>query len=859
MNQGHTFIFETTAIPLINALTFLMDRLPKCLAILLLFACSPSWALNIYVSPKGSDNNPGTAQKPLATIQAALQKARELRKVNSASLEEGIHIILEDGTYSITEPILINSGDAVSPTIIEAAKGAHPIISGGINVSGWKKVPIRHVGMPVDPNANMWEADLPIVNGKYFSFRQLWVNGRKATRAKSENGDTMNRILGWNKQEQTCWIPTPKFQWTDADKGMEMFIHQWWEIAILRINNMEVHGDSTKVYFEQPESKLESEHPWPPPWLSTETGNSPFVLTNSIHFLDEPGEWYADDSSQKIFYWPRPGDNFDNVNAIVPFAETLVKVKGSSIDHPVTNVHFVGISFEHTSWLRPSLQGHVPLQEGMYLTKAYKLVPKGTRQNKNLDNQAWIGRPAPAVELWYADNIVFENCRFEHLASTGLDIRSAVHDATIKGNLFKDIGGNAILMGRFSDTATETHIPWDPPDKRLLCEALHINNNLITDAGNEDWGCVGIGAGYVRNCMIENNELENLPYTGISIGWGWTAERNAMSGIRVVANHIHHYAKHNYDCAGIYTLSDQGGTIITENYIDSIYKAPYAHLPFHWFYLYTDEGTSNTILKNNWTPSQKYLQNANGPDNYWEDNGPQVNASIKTNAGLEPAYRYLQKEKTSGDVHLAINNERPILVELVTKNSNISDVHKLKTLLAEFKIDSNTVYKWQDHYAIYTNIPGIGRLQRRMQNSFPAASIKVFYDLIYEFSKQKNCPSTSVAPEWDNILLTANLVDDKKLQQEYLDYHATQFEKWPEVSQGFCNANFQQLLVYKSGRQLIIVISIPKGESLDKLNPKTTENNPRMVEWNNMMSKYQEGIEGTKKGETWVFLRKSDK
>jgi L-rhamnose mutarotase len=94
------------------------------------------------------------------------------------------------------------------------------------------------------------------------------------------------------------------------------------------------------------------------------------------------------------------------------------------------------------------------------------------------------------------------------------------------------------------------------------------------------------------------------------------------------------------------------------------------------------------------------------------------------------------------------------------------------------------------------------------------------------------------------------------MQQEYVDAHTTQFDKIPQIAEGFCNANFQQLLVFKNGRQLMLVISIPKGESLDKLNPKTTENNPQMIEWNKRMSKYQEGIEGTKKGEIWVFLKK---
>ncbi|HYJ37981.1 MAG TPA: L-rhamnose mutarotase, partial [Chitinophagaceae bacterium] len=99
------------------------------------------------------------------------------------------------------------------------------------------------------------------------------------------------------------------------------------------------------------------------------------------------------------------------------------------------------------------------------------------------------------------------------------------------------------------------------------------------------------------------------------------------------------------------------------------------------------------------------------------------------------------------------------------------------------------------------------------------------------------------------------LVNNEKLQKEYLEYHSTQFENWPEVAKGFCNANFQQLLVFKNARQLMLVISIPKGKTLDDLNPKTTDNNPRVVEWNDLMKKYQEGIEGTKPGEVWVFLK----
>ena len=130
----------------------------------------------------------------------------------------------------------------------------------------------------------------------------------------------------------------------------------------------------------------------------------------------------------------------------------------------------------------------------------------------------------------------------------------------------------------------------------------------------------------------------------------------------------------------------------------------------------------------------------------------------------------------------------------------------------------------------------------------------IYADMFYVFNRER-CDDKLEAKDWDNIVLTANLVNDAKLQREYLEYHARQFEQWPEVSKGFCNAEFQQLLVFRKGRQLMLIISIPKGKNLDELNPKTTENNPRVNDWNNLMKKYQEGINGTQPGEVWVFLK----
>jgi hypothetical protein len=118
-----------------------------------------------------------------------------------------------------------------------------------------------------------------------------------------------------------------------------------------------------------------------------------------------------------------------------------------------------------------------------------------------------------------------------------------------------------------------------------------------------------------------------------------------MRDNKVIANRITHYGRQMYDVAGIYTLSAQPGSLISRNYIDSIYKAPYAHDPEHWFYLYTDEGSSFITVRDNWCPSAKFLQNANGPGNLWQNNGPTVENSVWLAAGLEDKYKHLAKKE----------------------------------------------------------------------------------------------------------------------------------------------------------------------------------------------------------------------
>ena len=832
-------------------------RLPAFLAFLACMLCMAGYAQQpIWVSPNGSDKNDGTAAKPYATLPAALRAVREQRRLNRNTATTDYQIVLKSGTYVITDPVFLRPEDAGTPqsqTIITAAPREKPVLSGGIAITNWKPFSGKKDGLPAIAKGKVWVAELPLVNGRLFEFRQLWVNGQKAIRAKDRNGDSMNRIIRWVKADESCMIPAKNLPDLSQANGLEMLIHQWWAIAVLRVKSIIRYGDSVQLTFHSPESKIQNEHPWPAPWMSADYGNSAFYLCNALALLDEPGEWYADIAQRKLYYWPRTNENLANASVIAPYAETLVDIQGTR-EQPVSYISFKGIGFEHTGWLRPSQQGHVPLQAGMYLLDAYKLKIPGTPDKASLENQAWIGRPAAAVSLQYTQHTLFENCRFEHIAATALDYTEGSHRDKANGNLFKDIGGTAIQLGKFSDAAFETHLPYRPADVREVCTYNTVTNNLVTNAANEDWGCVGINAGYVANATIAHNEISDVGYMGICVGWGWTKSVNVMKENYITANKIHHYAKHLYDVAGIYTLSAQPGTVIAGNVIDSIYKAPYAHIPSHWFYVYTDEGTAYVTVKDNWCPSEKFLQNANGPGNAWSNNGPGVHDSIKQNAGLEKAYQYLLQEKVV-DAGRSINKEKPLVIEIVQPAGQPLNLQTLKTVLLANKVDTNTIYQWQNHYVVFAKVPDIFVLTGKLRKAFEAATVRVYDDQFYAFDRSR-CTDTGTARQWDHILLTANLVADTAKQRQYLQYHATQFEQWPELSKGFCNASFQQLLLYRNGRQLMLIISIPKGESLDKLNPKTTENNPRVNEWNKLMQQYQEGIEGTKPGEVWVFLGK---
>lgn len=594
---------------------------------------SSLFAGEIYVSPYGSDKNAGTKEAPFYTLERAIKQVREWRRLNRPEVTGGIYIRLEDGVYIQRSSLFIrpeDSGTPDSPTVICAAENAHPVISGGIVVTGWKRG-CENPEIPEGLRQKIWSAKAPIIGNRRVETRQMWVNGDKVQRASQFPDGVMERMIDFNPEKQTITIPAPQITGLQNAGQLEMIVHQRWAIAILRVKSIDTEGVQSVIRFHEPESQLEFAHPWPQPVIGGEKGNSSFCLTNALELLDEPGEWFQEYPSGTIYYYPRAEDNMETAEVIIPALETLMIVDGT-LERPVKHIRFDGITFAHTSWMRPSYQGHVTLQGGFPLLDAYKLHEPGLPEKAELENQAWIARPETAIRVRGAQQIDFHHCTFRNLASTGLDYEWAVTASVVEDCQFTDIGGTALLIGAFPDGGFETHVPFMPSDERVLCANISVRNNLISNVTNEDWGCVGIGAGYVRDIDISHNEVCYLNYSGICVGWGWTSLESGMRNNRIEANYVHHFARRLYDAGGLYTLSNQPGSVMRNNRIEHLLEAPYATND-RAFYIYLDEATDGYTMENNWCPSERFDSNRPGKNNVWKNNGPQVADSIKYKAG----------------------------------------------------------------------------------------------------------------------------------------------------------------------------------------------------------------------------------
>ncbi|HEY1768542.1 MAG TPA: right-handed parallel beta-helix repeat-containing protein [Terracidiphilus sp.] len=634
----------------------------------------------IHLSPNGSDGNPGTQERPVRTLERALALAGGSKQKAAGDLT----ILLAGGTYRLTRPLVLrpeDSGVNGHNLVFMAEPGQHPgqdagqrpVISGGMQIKGWRKV---------DAARNVWAAPLPpgAANG-----RQLYIDGVRATRTRGRMPVALTMtaagytaadptMASWKHPSDLEFVYTGgNSVWSEKGEGLGSWTEPRCPVASI---------EGTTITMAEPCWDNSTERVMLPNGTRTanlvgpkSVGKEPAYVENAYEMLGTPGQFYLDRAASTIYYTPRVGEDLATADVELPVLEKLIEAAGTAAS-PVHNIVFSGIQFSCAAWLGPNgPDGFSEIQAGYQVTGAHgyaeqglcTLVPGGT-----CPYGAWTKEPAN-VSLRFAHNVHFTRDAFVHLGAAGLDLGEGAQHCVVEGSVFTDISGNGVELASVDKPRA--------PDAEFASNN-RIENNLFEDVGAEYRGGIGIVIGYARKTLVRHNQLDHIPYAGISIGWGGWPDKIQKAGQAnnsaqnvLAGNLIHDDMLVLSDGGAIYTQGLTGkslaeGEHVSGNVVYDQFSSGHA--------IYSDNGSSMMTVNgnvmfhtdhDNWGSRHRdWYDDNNGKNddplliegNYWQQGDAdssqenvteadnhlinslsEVPGSVLQNGGLEPAFHDL--------------------------------------------------------------------------------------------------------------------------------------------------------------------------------------------------------------------------
>ncbi len=459
--------------------------------------------LELYVSPNGSDINPGTKDKPVQTLKGAQNKVRQ---INDGKHE--IHVIFSGGEYRMTDGVVFDeqdSGTEEYPIIYMAAENETPVFKGSKLLDASKFQPVTNKTvynrLPESSADKIGELDLKeqgitslaeLVITNYgndtIDYNQFYLNGKQQTLARWPNNGFANLGRIVNSTGGIAQVNEPNAaRWgTATDPRIAGFLS--WDWAYER----------TSITAVDPETRYITINVQPVQDVKIGNTNARYFVYNLLEELDSPGEWYIDKESMMLYYYPMlPVTDAEFEMAVL--TSDMITMNNASY------IQFKGFEFTQTC------------------ADAFDL---NACNNITLDNNYYydIGRSAVRAPNIDCSNIYITNSRFYNTGSRG------VH---ITGGSFETLeeSGNVVSNCYFNNIGTV---------KRSYSAAILFDGVGNTAINNVICNMDGMAIG-MNGCLnkIMYNEIYDVCKIANDMGAIYAGRVVWWRGTEIAYNYIH--------------------------------------------------------------------------------------------------------------------------------------------------------------------------------------------------------------------------------------------------------------------------------------------------------------------------------
>ncbi|MHB9132753.1 MAG: right-handed parallel beta-helix repeat-containing protein [Armatimonadota bacterium] len=544
--------------------------------------------MELFVATNGNDAWSGGVAEPNAAGTdgplATLEKARDaVRGLKAKGLLAGpVTVQVRGGIYSLAKPLTFTPEDS-APVTYAAYPGETPIIDGGMRIDGWQVEEVNGV--------TAWVVELPAVAQGAWYFHSLFVNGERRRRPRLPK-DGFYRIVdspGAGFTQSTNLFrskPGDIRQWKNLTDVEAIVLHLWVDEHM----PLASFDEDTCTVTTSRWSIFGLKEDW-------RTLFAKYYVENIFEALTEPGEWYLDRPTGKLYYLPLPGEDPQTTAVYAPKLTQLLKIAGKPDEgRYVEFLRFEGLTFRHADAVRPAAKDDPYTSLGYSNEREYASAPQAANH-------------VPGVLSFEgARNCAIENCIIEHLGWYAIGLEDGCMGNRIVGNEIGDIGGGGVRING-SDFYGSL--------------ARRTGNNRITDnhihhTGRVFHQSVGVFCKHTFGNTVAHNHIHDLFYSGISCGWVWGYADNISKDNHLDHNHIHHLGfGWLSDMGGIYTLGVQPGTTIRGNLIHDVERASYGG----WA-VYLDEGSSHLVVEDNvcYNTTSESFHNHYGRENIIRNN-----------------------------------------------------------------------------------------------------------------------------------------------------------------------------------------------------------------------------------------------